>query len=163
MLELPNYASKTFLLIDDETFMLSLVERILKQCEAGRVLRASNGAAALALFNGSIGQVDCVIADLNMKPMNGLEFLKAVRTGVGKRIPRGQRVVMLTGHGDMDAVRAAGELDVSGYILKPVSAEKLVSTIERAISRPPVLKAADDYRAVVLPEVGSMSSDTKDP
>jgi DNA-binding NarL/FixJ family response regulator len=161
MPEFPNYASKTFMLIDDETFMLGLVERILQQFEAGRVLRASNGAAALAMFNGSIGTVDCVIADLNMKPMNGLEFLKAVRTGVGKRIPRDQRVVMLTGHGDMDAVRAAGELDINGYILKPVSPKKLTSTIDRALSRPPVLKDADHYRAVQLPEVGtSLSTDT---
>ena len=163
MLELPNYASKTFMLIDDETFMLGLVDRILKQCQAGRVLRATNGAAALAMFNGSIGTVDCIIADLSMKPMNGLELLKAIRTGVGKRIPRDQRLVMLTGHGDIDAVRAAGELDINGYILKPVSTDKLTSSIDRALSRPPVLKDADDYRAVQLPEVGgTLSSDAPD-
>ncbi len=160
MLELPNYASKTFMLIDDETFMLGLVDRILKQCQAGRVLRATNGAAALAMFNSSIGTVDCVIADLNMKPMNGLEFLKAVRTGVGKWIPRDQRVVMLTGHGNMDAVTAAGELDINGYILKPVSTEKLASTLDRVMNQMRVLKDADDYREVQLPDVGAIASDS---
>jgi DNA-binding NarL/FixJ family response regulator len=153
MLELPNYSHKTFLLIDDETFMLGLVDRILKQCLANRVLRATNGAAALALFNGSIGKVDCVIADLNMQPMNGLAFLKAVRTGVGKRIPRDQCVIMLTGHGELEAVRAAGELDINGYILKPVSTDKLISAVERALSRPTVLKDVADYRAIQVPEV----------
>jgi YesN/AraC family two-component response regulator len=162
MLELPNYASKTFMLIDDETFMLGLVDRILKQCGAGKVLRATNGAAALALFNGSIGPVDCVVVDLNMKPMNGLEFLKAVRTGVGKWIPRDQRVVMLTGHGDMDAVTAAGELDINGYILKPVSTEKLISTLERVMNQMRVLKEADAYRAVQLPDVAALSAGSSD-
>ncbi len=151
MQDLPNYASKTFMLIDDETFMLGLVDRILKQCGAGRVLRATNGAAAMAMFNGSIGKVDCIVADLNMKPMSGLELLKAIRTGVGKHIPRDQRLIMLTGHGDMDAVRAAGELDINGYILKPVSTEKLISTLERAMTREPVLKDVDSYHAVQLP------------
>ncbi|WP_395018612.1 response regulator [Dongia sp.] len=160
MLDMPDYKSKTFMLIDDETFMLGLVDRILKQCGAGKVLRATNGAAALAMFNGSIGPVDCVIVDLNMKPMNGLEFLKAVRTGVGKFIPRDQRVVMLTGHGDMDAVTAAGELDINGYILKPVSTEKLISTLERVMNHMRVLKDADEYRAVMLPDVAALASDS---
>src|SRR3954470_7545258 len=148
--QLANYANRTFLLVDDETFMLGLVDRILKQCEAGKVLRAVNGAAALAMFNGSIGTVDCIIADLNMKPMSGLELLKAIRTGVGKRIPRDQKLIMLTGHGDLDAVRTAVELDINGYILKPVSIQKLVSAIDRALDQQPVLKAVADYRAVQL-------------
>jgi DNA-binding NarL/FixJ family response regulator len=158
MLELPDYKSKTFMLIDDETFMLGLVDRILKQCGAAKVLRANNGAAALAMFNGSLGPVDCVIVDLNMKPMNGLEFLKAVRTGVGKWIPRDQRVVMLTGHGNMDAVTAAGELDINGYVLKPVSTDKLVSTLDRVMNQMRVLKGADDYRKVELPDVAALAA-----
>jgi YesN/AraC family two-component response regulator len=162
MLDLPDYKSKTFMLIDDETFMLGLVDRILKQCGAGRVLRATNGAAALAMFNGSVGLVDCVIVDLNMKPMNGLEFLKAVRTGVGKWIPRDQRVIMLTGHGNMDAVTAAGELDINGYILKPVSTEKLISTLERVMGQMRVLKDADDYRRVELPDVAALAAGSSD-
>jgi CheY-like chemotaxis protein len=150
---LPNYASKTFLLIDDEKFMLGLVDRILQQCQAGRVLRATSGAAALALFSGDIGKVDCIVADLHMRPMNGLELLKAVRTGVGKRIPRDQRVIMLTGDRDMDAVRAAGELNINGYVIKPVSTENLVTALEAALSRPVSLKDADEYHAVQLPDL----------
>jgi DNA-binding NarL/FixJ family response regulator len=150
---LPNYASKTFLLIDDESFMLGLVERILGECGAGRVLRASNGASALAMFSGDIGPVDCIIADLHMKPMNGLELLKAIRTGVGKRIPRDQRVIMLTGDRDMDAVRAAGELNINGYVMKPATTENLVAALEAALGRPSTLKDVDDYHAVQLPEI----------
>jgi CheY-like chemotaxis protein len=114
MSKLPNYASRKFLLVDDESFMLGLIDRVLKQCQAGRILRAPNGARALDLFRSNTAQVDCIIADLNMKPMNGLEFLQAVRTGVNKKIPREQPFIMLTGHGESDAVRAAIALDVHG-------------------------------------------------
>ena len=152
---LPDYAARTFLLIDDETFMLGLVDRILQQCKAGKVLRASNGASALAMFNGNIGKVDCIVADLHMKPMNGLELLKAIRTGVGKRIPRDQRVIMLTGDKDRDAIQAAGELDINGYVLKPVSPENLTTALDKALSRSSNLKSADDYHAVQLPEISA--------
>jgi DNA-binding NarL/FixJ family response regulator len=150
---LPDYASKTFLLIDDERFMLGFVDRILQQCKAGRVLRATSGASALALFSGDIGKVDCIIADLHMQPMNGLELLKAIRTGVSKRIPRDQRVIMLTGERDMDAVRAAGELGVNGYVMKPATLENLVTALEAALGRPSTVKEVDDYHAVQLPDL----------
>ena len=125
---------------------------------AMQLVPAAQVPRALAMFNGSIGPVDCVIVDLNMKPMNGLEFLKAVRTGVGKWIPRDQRVVMLTGHGELDAVRCAVEFDINGYILKPVSTEKLVTTLDRAMSAPSVLKDAEDYRMIMLPDVGAIAA-----
>ena len=155
MTTLPDYAAKTFLLIDDETFMLGLVDRILQQCKTGRVLKASNGALALAMFNGDIGKVDCIVADLHMQPMNGLELLKAIRTGVGKRIPRDQRVIMLTGDKDRDAIQAAAELDINGYVIKPVSPENLTTALEYALSRPARLKDVDDYHAVQLPEMSA--------
>jgi YesN/AraC family two-component response regulator len=151
--KLPNYASRTFLLVDDERFMLGLIDRVLKQCQAGRVLRAPHGAKALNMFSGSATQVDCIIADLNMEPMNGLDLLQAVRTGVNKKIPRDQRFIMLTGHGESDAVRAAIALDVQGYILKPISIEKLVTTIDLAFARSLTLKTVAQYRAIKLPEL----------
>jgi YesN/AraC family two-component response regulator len=67
---------------------------------------------------------------------------------------------MLTGHGDMDAVTAAGALDINGYILKPVSTEKLISTLERVMNSPRVLKDADEYRGVMLPDVAALAADS---
>jgi YesN/AraC family two-component response regulator len=151
--KLPNYKSRKFLLVDDESFMLGLIERVLKQCQAGRVLRAANGGRALELFHDKSMRVDCIIADLNMKPMNGLELLQAVRAGIRRNIPRDQCFIMLTGNAESDAVKAAIALDVHGYILKPISIEKLVSTIEMALDRSIALKDAAHYRAIKLPEL----------
>ena len=162
MEKLPNYASRTFLLVDDESFMLGLIDRVLKQCQAGKVLRAPHGAKAMNMFSGSATQVDCIIADLNMEPTNGLELLQAVRTGVNPKIARDQRFVMLTGHGESDAVRAAIALDVQGYILKPISIEKLVTTIDLALGHDLVLKPVAHYRAIKLPELKPKSDAVED-
>jgi response regulator of citrate/malate metabolism len=62
----------------------------------------------------------------------------------------------------MDAVTAAGALDINGYILKPVSTEKLVSTLERVMNTPRVLKNADEYRQVELPDVTALASGSSD-
>jgi CheY-like chemotaxis protein len=151
--KLPNYASRKFLLVDDEKFMLGLIDRVLKQCQASRILRAPNGRRALDMLRGEASDVDCIIADLNMTPMNGLELLQAVRSGLNNKIPRDQCFVMLTGNAASDAVRAAVALDVHGYILKPISTEKLVTTIDMALGRKLTLKEPEHYRSIELPGV----------
>jgi AmiR/NasT family two-component response regulator len=60
---------------------------------------------------------------------------------------------MLTGNAESDAVKAAIALDVHGYILKPISIEKLVTTIDMAFERSIKLKDAAHYRAVELPDI----------
>lgn len=139
------------MLVDDENFMLGLIDRVLNQYQPDRILRASNGVSALEMLRDDVGRIDCVIADLNMKPMNGLQFLQAVRTGAARNVQRDQAFVMLTGQGESDAVRTAQALDVHGYILKPISAGKLIQTIDLAMSRPLTPKDIEHYRGVRLP------------
>lgn len=150
--KLPNYARKKFLLVDDEFFMLGLIDRVLKDCGAGAILRASNGADALDLIGTDHNSVDCIIADLNMAPVNGLELLQNIRGGISTKVARDQRFVLLTGHGDSIAVRTAIALDVDGYILKPISAEKLTTAISLALSHSRTIKSADYYRGIELPD-----------
>lgn len=153
--KLPNYSGRRFLLVDDEFFMLGLVERVLKDCKAGGVTRAPNGAAAMDLIGSDLAAFDCIIADLNMAPVNGLQLLQAIRTGTSTKIPRGQRFIMLTGHGESEAVETAIKLDVDGYILKPISIEKLTSTIDRVFGRTNQMKSAAHYRGIHLPFASS--------
>lgn len=147
----PDYSSKRFLIVDDETFMLGLIDRMLKQCNAGMIVKASDGGAALRSIKDNFTQVDVIIADFNMKPVNGLQLLQGIRMGVNPRIPREQPFIMLTGHGDTDVVKAAIALDVNGYVVKPVSFEKLVHTIDKVLKRPSDVKEPDFYRAIKLP------------
>jgi len=151
--KLPDYSDKKFLIVDDEAFMLSLVDRMLKQCKAGLILKAADGAAAMRSVKDSFTQVDCIISDCNMKPVNGLQFLQGVRMGVNPRIPRELPFIMLTGHGETDVVKTAMALDVSGYAVKPVALDKLTQIIDKVLKRPIDLKDSDYYRSVKLSAV----------
>ncbi len=159
MEKLPDYSSKRFLIADDEAFMLGTIERMLKQCNAGLLLKATDGGKALRAVKDNFTQVDCVIADFNMKPINGLQLLQGVRMGVNAKIPRELPFIMLTGHADTDVVKAAISLDVHGYVVKPVAPEKLYQTIDKVLRRPIELKDIDYYRAIKLPAAQSPFGD----
>jgi|GEM_PF-1088397 len=155
----PDYSSKRFLIVDDETFMLGMIERMLKQCNPGLIMKAGDGEKALRSVKDNFTQIDCIIADFNMKPVNGLQLLQAVRLGVNPRIPREQPFIMLTGHADTDVVKTAMALDVHGYVVKPIAPEKLFQTIDRVFKRPIELKDPDYYRGIKLPAAQSPFGD----
>lgn len=159
--KLPDYSSKRFLIVDDEQFMIGLVERMLKECKAGLIMKANDGGAALRSIKDNFTQVDVIITDYNMKPLNGLQLLQGVRLGLNPKIPRDQAVIMLTGHGESDVVKSALALDVNGYVVKPVALDKLVDTIEKVFKRPPVqVKDPDYYRNMKVPKASSLGEDT---
>lgn len=151
----PDYSGKRFLIVDDEPFMLGLIDRMLKQCKAGFIAKATDGGSAMRSVKDTFTQVDCIISDCNMKPINGLQLLQGIRVGINPRIPREQPFIMLTGHGETDVVKAALALDTSGYVVKPVAPEKLFQTIDNVFRRPVNLKEPDHYRAIRLPQVQS--------
>ncbi len=151
--KLPDYSNKKFLLVDDEAFMLGLVDRMLKDCKAGQIMKAPDGGAALRSIKDNFTQVDCVITDYNMKPINGLQLLQGIRMGVNPNIPRDQPVIMLTGHGETDVVKTAIALDVNGYVVKPVSHDKLAQTIDRIFQTQMEVKEPDYYRNIKIPRV----------
>ncbi len=146
-----NYASKSFLLVEDEPFMREVIESILRQRQAEQVFRAHDGAAALELLAEKALGVHCIISDLNMKPMNGLQLLQAIRSGQNRRVRRDQPFIMLTGSAQSEAVTTAISLDVHGYVLKPVSPDKLVAAIDAASKRKIEIKSPGHYGGIVLP------------
>ncbi|MGE4064128.1 MAG: response regulator [Rhodospirillaceae bacterium] len=154
--KLPDYSSKRFLVVDDEQFMIGLIERMLKECKAGVIMKANDGGSALRSIKDNFTQVDVIIADYNMRPLNGLQLLQGVRMGVNPKVPREQAFVMLTGHSESDVVKSALALDVNGYVVKPVALEKLVDTLEKVFKRPLEPKDPEYYRNVKVPKVASL-------
>lgn len=148
MTDQPDYSEKRFLVVDDEVFMLGLIERVLKGFNAKGIQKATDGAVALRTIKDDMSQVDCIISDFNMKPVNGLQLLQAIRMGVNPRIPRDQNFIMLTGHGETEVVKTAVMLDVNGYLVKPVSPAKLDETLKRTFKKPIDIKEAEYYKSI---------------
>lgn len=111
-------------LVDDDEVDVINVQRAFKRNNIINPLYvARNGLEALSLLRGETAirvprERRLILLDLNMPRMNGLEFLREVRSDPELR---GLAVVVLTtSDDDRDKVEAY-QFNVAGYILKPVT------------------------------------------
>ncbi len=147
-----------FLVVDDDRAILEMVDAMLRMAGAGSVIKAVSALAALNILADQQKGSDCIICDQSMHTMTGLELLRDIRVGRYSYIPRDISFIMLTSHGGEVVVRAAIDLDVNSYIMKPVSKDGLVKAVHRAFNRSIALKASEDYSSVKLPIDGEVGS-----
>jgi CheY-like chemotaxis protein len=114
------------LLVEDDEVDVMTVQRAFKKGNITNSLYiASNGLEALAMLRGKPGQPSIIpsdrriiLLDLNMPKMNGLEFLQKLRADPTiRQIPV---IVLTTSNEEQDRIQAYN-LNVAGYILKPVT------------------------------------------
>ena len=120
--------SGTLLLVDDEPLSLGVLRATLR-AEHFHTLSADSGAEALALLDRHAHEIDCVITDLYMPGVSGMDVLLYVR----ERWPE-LSVIVLTGHGDVQTAVSAIRAGAYDYLVKPVdTGEELPQVLRRAI------------------------------
>lgn len=139
------------LLVDDDNTFLDLVHAMLKSIGVGHVSRATSGRAAFETLLTGQRVVDVVLCDQNMDEGTGLELLWVVRTGQVKHFRPDACFLLLTASGDHETVGLAGRLDVSGYLIKPVTPQKLRTAISQGRKRAIKIDFAR-YKQVQLPQ-----------
>ena len=120
-------AMKTVLVIDDETATLTMFRLFLK-AYGYSAMTAENGETGLELVREHHPGI--VFTDLKMPGMDGFEVLKQIK----KTAPETE-VIVITGHGDMDQVVRALNLDATDFINKPISRSALDAALKRADAR----------------------------
>ena len=116
---------------DDEEDVMNVKRAFQKNNLTNPMYHAGNGIEALSMLRGGEGHEAIpipriILLDLNMPRMGGIEFLHALRNDdVLKNI---SVFVMTTSNEDKDKVDAYN-LNVAGYILKPLSMENFVSAV----------------------------------
>ena len=121
------------LLVEDDEVDVMNVQRAFKKNKINDPLYiANNGLEALVLLRGNGNpasippQQRIILLDLNMPKMNGIEFLRELRSDPQlKAIPV---IVLTTSNEDRDKVEAYN-LNVAGYILKPVTFANFVAAV----------------------------------
>jgi hypothetical protein len=121
------------LLVEDDEVDVMNVQRAFKRHNIENPLYvASNGLEALSMLRdqgkGAIpASRRLVLLDLNMPRMGGIEFLYALRSDAELRMT--PVIVLTTSNQDRDRVEAYN-LNVAGYILKPVTFSKFADTMD---------------------------------
>ena len=118
-----NNMINILLVEDDEVDVMNVKRAFKKNNITSPLYVAPNGLEALLILRGK-GELQIpkqrrlILLDLNMPKMNGIEFLRELRADLEiKHIPV---VVLTTSNEDRDKVEAYN-LNVAGYILKPVT------------------------------------------
>jgi CheY-like chemotaxis protein len=121
------------LLVEDDDVDVMNVRRAFKKGNVTNPLYvAGNGLEALDMLRGTATEASIpperrlVLLDLNMPRMGGIEFLQELRADEHLRsIPV---IVLTTSNADQDRVQAYN-LNVAGYLLKPVTFSSFVEVV----------------------------------
>ncbi len=126
-----NYVN--ILLVEDDEVDIMNVKRAFKKNKiTNPLLIARNGLEALNLLRGENGVTPpnplprIILLDLNMPKMGGIEFLRELRKDP---IFKSTSVFVMTTSNEESDKLAAYDLNVAGYILKPLSFENFVQAI----------------------------------
>lgn len=115
---------KKILAIDDELSMRTLLEFFLK--ETYEIVTIASGEEALQWLDETIP--DLIISDIEMRGMDGFEFLKQVRLrGYTKHTP----VIMLSGKSESKERVKCYQLGAQDYLIKPFNPEELNELVKK--------------------------------
>lgn len=133
---LANAQLRLFLVEDDEVDVMNVKRALKKNNLTVPIDHVSNGYEALKLLNHWQSHEFTrlknllILLDLNMPKMNGLEFLKLLRSNSQfSKIP----VIILTTSSQQKDLVAAYDLNVAGYLIKPMEFHKFVETMNALI------------------------------
>lgn len=117
-----------FLVVDDFSTMRRIVKNLLHDLGYANVTEADDGTTALPMLKS--GGFDVLITDWNMPGMPGLDLLKAVRADAAlAKLP----VLMVTAEAKREQIIEAAQAGVSGYVVKPFTAETLKAKLDKML------------------------------
>lgn len=112
-----NPTLETIVLAEDSPPNRKILTHLLEKM-GFKVVACENGQDALNALRSGEHAVKLVMSDIMMPTMDGLELLRQIREDEKfKTLP----VVLITAVSEKDYIERARQLNVSGYILKPVT------------------------------------------
>ena len=112
------------LIVDDEPRILLLMKSLLK-ANGFDVETAKDGPAALELIKG--GEIQIVVTDLRMTPMDGMSLFKEIRA-CNPSIP----VILLTAYASVETAIEAMKSGIFDYLTKPFKVDEMLACLKRA-------------------------------
>lgn len=124
----------TVFVVDDDLAVRTSLARLLR---SARLEVATFGSAQEFLNGHDPRAPGCLLLDVSMPGLNGLELQEALRVN-GSAIP----IVFLTGHSDVPSSVQAMKHGALDFLTKPVHDDDLLAAVRAAIERDVVLRRA---------------------
>ncbi|PTN11473.1 EAL domain-containing response regulator [Nitrosomonas aestuarii] len=128
---MPNATDIKILIVDDDTFMLKILTKMLNNQGLESVESCDNGSDALAKIDDTDTCPDLILLDLNMPNMDGIEFVRYLV----ERKYQGS-LILVSGEDERMLKTAeklvhAHKIPMLGYLHKPVSPDKLAAITQK--------------------------------
>ncbi len=115
------------LAVDDDPLMLRLLEEFLSKYSFN-IIGCGDGSEALKKLVKN--DIDLIISDINMRPMDGITFLESLRAK-GDMTP----FILITAQPDIETfMHSVHHLDAFEYIEKPFDLDILLEMVNRLLS-----------------------------
>ncbi|PIC64696.1 two-component system response regulator [Sporosarcina sp. P13] len=112
---------KKLLIVDDQAGIRLLLEEIFKQANVETLLAAS-GKEALEILEEV--KPDCILLDMKMPGMNGVEVLREIRKSKPDAV-----VMMMTAYSEIELTEEAGRLGIDHHFTKPFDIFEVRDTV----------------------------------
>ncbi|MEK8085682.1 response regulator [Aquabacterium sp. A3] len=119
----------TILVVDDELGIRALLSEILS--DEGHTVEVAENAATARIQRERV-KPDLVLLDIWMPDVDGVTLLKEWSAGGQLTMP----VIMMSGHGTIDTAVEATKFGAHSFLEKPITMQKLLRTVEQALSKP---------------------------
>lgn len=128
-----DFKKLSILIVEDTAPMRKLIASVLETMDVGMIYTAENGEQGYEQVKKQ--NPDIVIADWHMKPINGIELTKEIRTNTispNRMVP----VILVTGYSALNRVAEARDAGVTEFLVKPFSANDMAKRIAYVINKP---------------------------
>jgi FixJ family two-component response regulator len=135
--------------VDDDASLCGALESLFESVGLDTV---TYGAARDFLNASLADQPGCIVIDIRLPDMSGLEF-QAQLTQVGVRLP----VIMMTGYGDIPMTVRAMKRGAMDFLSKPFRDQDMLDAVMAAIERDRQRRTADDNASQVRQRFGTLT------
>jgi two-component system response regulator FixJ len=142
--------NQTIHIVDDDDAARQSLEFLLKSAKL-QVQAHESAVAFLAALPGL--NLGCVITDVRMPGMSGIELLKKLKSMTGS-IP----VIIITGHGDVPLAVEAMKYGAADFLEKPFDDELLLGTVRSALNRLGKDAKRETERAEIFDRLATLST-----
>ncbi len=116
----------TVVIVDDEYFIRQYYSRMIDWDTLGFSVSNIFKSAKEALEYMQTNKVDCVLTDIKMTSINGIELLKICK----EKYPD-TKVVLISGYSDFEFAKDAIKYGAEDYLLKPIETQELAECMEK--------------------------------
>jgi len=130
----------TVLYIEDDTYIAKEMAQILSKLFK-HVLIANDGGEGLVQYNTHKNNIDLIITDIIMPNKSGIDLIQEIQS-----IDNNILFIVISSSADTDYFLKLIELNIDGYLVKPIQYKKLLETLFRVLQKKVLEKENEEYK-----------------